>query len=45
MFIVPSENITLLDLPSSDVMKFIVSGGVVDIEALIKSGQETETEE
>jgi len=45
MFIVPSENITLLDLPSSDVMKFIVSGGVVDIEALIKSGQETETKE
>lgn len=37
MFIVPIENVTPLNLPSSDVMKFIVSGGVVDIEALIKA--------
>ncbi len=37
MFIVPVENVTPLNLPSSDVMKFIVSGGVVDIEALIKA--------
>ncbi len=28
LFLVPSQNITYLDLPSSDVMKFIVSGGV-----------------
>ncbi|MEA5260545.1 DUF502 domain-containing protein [Arcicella aquatica] len=28
VFIVPSENITLLNLPASDVMKMIVSGGV-----------------
>lgn len=27
-YIVPKEQVTLLDLPSSDVMKFIVSGGV-----------------
>lgn len=28
LFIVPSKNVTNLDLPSSDVMKFVVSGGV-----------------
>jgi uncharacterized membrane protein len=28
LFIVPLKNVTLLDLPSSDVMKFVVSGGV-----------------
>jgi uncharacterized membrane protein len=28
LFIVPSQNITLLDMPSADVMKMIVSGGV-----------------
>lgn len=27
-YIVPREQVTLLDLPSSDVMKFVVSGGV-----------------
>ncbi|MDD3877517.1 MAG: DUF502 domain-containing protein [Bacteroidales bacterium] len=40
MFIVPIENVTPLDLPSSDVMKFIVSGGVVDINLLGKSEKE-----
>lgn len=28
LFLVPLRNITYLDMPSSDVMKFIVSGGV-----------------
>lgn len=32
LFIVPAELVTPLDLPSSEVMKFIVSGGVIDIE-------------
>ncbi len=42
MFIVPTENVTPINLPSSDVMKFIVSGGVVDIETLVKKGESTE---
>ena len=33
LFIVPAEQVTPLDLPSSEVMKFVVSGGVIDIEA------------
>ena len=28
LFVVPIKNVTYLDLPSSDVMKFVVSGGV-----------------
>ncbi|WP_347158002.1 DUF502 domain-containing protein [Pontibacter chitinilyticus] len=28
LFIIPARNVTYLDLPSSEVMKFIVSGGV-----------------
>lgn len=28
LFVVPTKNVTYLDLPSSDVMKFVVSGGV-----------------
>ncbi|WP_187261034.1 DUF502 domain-containing protein [Pontibacter beigongshangensis] len=28
LFIVPKKNVVYLDLPSSDVMKFVVSGGV-----------------
>ncbi|MFD3000029.1 DUF502 domain-containing protein [Pontibacter toksunensis] len=28
LFLVPKRNVTLLDVPSSEVMKFIVSGGV-----------------
>lgn len=28
LFVVPVKNVTYLDLPSSDVMKFVVSGGV-----------------
>ncbi len=31
LFIVPAENITLIDAPASDIMKFIVSGGVSKI--------------
>lgn len=30
LYIVPSENVTLLDARAGDVMKFIVSGGVAD---------------
>jgi len=32
LFIVPAEQVTPLDLPSSEIMKFIVSGGVIDME-------------
>ena len=35
LFIVPAEQVTPIDLPSSEVMKFIVSGGVIEIEAKI----------
>jgi uncharacterized membrane protein len=31
LFIVPAENITLIDASASDIMKFIVSGGVSKI--------------
>jgi uncharacterized membrane protein len=31
LFIVPKENVTPIDRSTSDVMKFIVSGGVVDV--------------
>jgi uncharacterized membrane protein len=31
LYIVPTEDITFLDLPAADVMKFIVSGGVSKI--------------
>ncbi|MFQ5335623.1 MAG: DUF502 domain-containing protein [Flavobacteriales bacterium] len=36
MFIVPKENVTPVDAPASDIMTFIVSAGVVDVD------QETE---
>tara|TARA_B100001109_G_scaffold255434_1_gene258418 strand:+ start:10321 stop:10917 length:597 start_codon:yes stop_codon:yes gene_type:complete len=32
VLIVPKQNITLLDAPSSDVMKMIISGGVTSVE-------------
>ncbi len=32
LYIVPSENVTILDARASDVMKFIVSGGVVEVD-------------
>lgn len=32
LYIVPSENVTLLDTKAGDVMKFIVSGGVVEVD-------------
>jgi uncharacterized membrane protein len=32
LFIVPAENVTAIDAKASDVMKFIVSGGVADME-------------
>ena len=32
LLIVPAENVTPLDLPASEAMKFIVSGGVSEIE-------------
>jgi len=31
LFIVPKENVTPIDRPASEVMKYIVSGGVVDV--------------
>ena len=31
LFIVPKENITVIDASSADMMKFIVSGGITDI--------------
>lgn len=37
MFVVPSELIKPLNLPSSEVMKFIVSGGIIDIEETINT--------
>ena len=39
LFIVPADQVTPLDLPSADVMKFIVSGGVLELE---KPGIQTE---
>ena len=32
LYIVPSENVTILDAKAGDVMNFIVSGGVVDVD-------------
>jgi len=32
MFVVPAGNVRFLNLPSSEVMKFIVSGGVIEID-------------
>jgi uncharacterized membrane protein len=32
LYIVPVENVTLLDANASEVMKFIVSGGVTDLD-------------
>ena len=32
LFIVPKENVTSIDASSGDMMKFIVSGGVTEIE-------------
>lgn len=32
MFIVPADQVTRIDLPAAEVMKFIVSGGVIQIE-------------
>lgn len=32
LYIVPSENVTILDAKAGDVMKFIVSGGVVEVD-------------
>ena len=31
MFVVPVANVKILNIPASEVMKFIVSGGVIDI--------------
>ncbi|MGK7395588.1 MAG: DUF502 domain-containing protein [Candidatus Cyclobacteriaceae bacterium M3_2C_046] len=37
LFVVPRENVIFLDLPSSDVMKFIVSGGVAGLKTDISN--------
>lgn len=34
LFIVPSENVENIDVPSSNVMKFIVSGGISGLEGM-----------
>lgn len=50
-YIVPRERVTFLDLPSADVMKFVVSGGVSGFEELViadellKNQAETHPEE
>jgi uncharacterized membrane protein len=31
LFIVPVENVTAINAPSTEIMKFIVSGGVTEI--------------
>jgi len=36
LFIVPADQVTPLDLPAAEVMKFIVSGGVLELEATEK---------
>lgn len=36
LFIVPKENVTPLNVPSADVMKYIVSGGVIEPEQNVK---------
>jgi len=42
MFVVPSDQVQRINLPSSDVMKFIVSGGVIDIDVLINKEEKSE---
>ena len=39
LFIVPADQVTPLDLPASDVMKFIVSGGVLELEVPVKQSE------
>ena len=39
LFIVPADQVTPLDLPASEVMKFIVSGGVLELEVPVKQSE------
>lgn len=45
LFIVPSENVTPIDAKPSDVMKFVVSGGVADVEQDSKREEQPPKEE
>lgn len=42
LFIVPAELVTPLDVPSSEAMKFIVSGGIIRIDEEVQEGVLTE---
>ncbi len=44
MFIVPVENVKVLNLPSAEVMKYIVSAGVIDIDEVQSADNSNETE-
>ncbi|OPZ96003.1 MAG: hypothetical protein BWY70_01866 [Bacteroidetes bacterium ADurb.Bin408] len=44
MFIVPAKNVTVLNLSSAEVMKFIVSAGVIDIDEVRPSEKHNGTE-
>ncbi|HCQ30007.1 MAG TPA: hypothetical protein DIU39_06955 [Flavobacteriales bacterium] len=38
--IVPAQNIRLLDVPSAEIMKYIISGGVTEIELKVKQKED-----
>ena len=40
MFVVPAENITPLDISSTDAIKFIISGGVIEGDKIVEEGVE-----
>ncbi len=40
MFVVPSENVTPLNISSTDAIKFIISGGVIEGDKLMEEGLE-----
>ena len=40
MFVVPTENITPLNISSTDAIKFIISGGVIEGDKIIEEGLE-----
>jgi uncharacterized membrane protein len=38
--IVPAQNIRLLDVPSAEIMKYVISGGVTEIDLKIKQKED-----
>lgn len=44
VIIVPKENVELLDQPSNEVMKFILSGGVTEVENTTKNTKKNKNE-